>query len=298
VRGARSVRIRRLLSGLVVLGALVPPTPARGNEVKSMHDPEVIARFKSRIGFPDSLPGDAPGRGVIVAWPDPQTFSYFKGGGWATIIDTVSVPKPGLVQHNWVLRAGRATVDLRIFVSSLGNSAARDHLVELAATTMLADIPYEPTPKRLGDLSVMTREAPPLHRLIWVERNVCMHLSRNFGTDIMPLAEELQAFLARQQSDTLAPHLPRLQSLDLSSADVTLGSTVRATLRAPRLGDLGAFVVTFSDPAQRVQLTEQEGLGATLEATNPGRTTLHAIVADRRTLLSADVTADIAVRAP
>lgn len=287
----------RLLA-LAVLGACVLPGPVAGREVNAMPDSEAIARFKTRIGFADSLPGDAAGRGVAVVWPDPQTFAYFKGGGWSTIVDTVSVVKPGLVERNWVLRRGRDAIDLRIVVSSAGNAAARAHLVDIAAATMMQEVPYEAMPRRLGDLSVETRDMPPLHRMIWVDRNVCVYLTRTFGADLPRLADEIQGFVAKQPAEDLASRSPALQALEISGPGVAVGDSLRATVRAPALGALAGLLVAFSDPEHRVQVIDQSGLGATLQGTAPGPTTLHGTVADRATLLSADVAANVTVRTP
>lgn len=282
---------------LAVLGAALLLVSAACREVNAMPDADAIARFKSRIGFPARLPADTPGRGVALAWPDPQTLAYFQGGPWVTLVDTVSVVTSGLVERNWVLRRGRDAVDLRLVVSSIGTAAARDHLLDIASATMMTEIPYEATSRRLGDLSVETREAPPLHRILWVDRNVCVYLTRNFGSDIRPLADELQALIGAQPTQDLAPARPALEALEVSAASVAVGDTVRASVRAPTLSGRG-LVTAFSDTGHRVQVIEQDGLRAVLQATSPGPTTLHGTVADVRTLLSADVTAGLTIRAP
>jgi hypothetical protein len=293
--GRRLRRIRAL--ALAVLGAGPLLGGAAPRAVTAMPDAQAIARFKSQIGFPAHLPGDAPGRGVVLAWPDPQTLRYFRGGGWATITDAVAVLGPGLVRRNWVLRRGDAAVNLRVVVSSVGNAAARDHLVEMASITMMGEIPFVPTPRRLGDLSVETPEVDPLHRLLWVDRNVCVSLTREFGSDVRPLADELQALIAAQASQDLAPGRPAVDGLELSAATVAVGDTVRASIRAPALAARG-LVTAFSDTGRRVQVIEQDGLRATVYATSPGATTLHGTVADGRTLLSSVVAAELTVRAP
>jgi hypothetical protein len=98
-----------------------------------------MKQFQTDIGV-DNLPPAGPV--VAVAWPSPLDYGVLTSGKWQLGYEDV-LRTDGMVLHQWDLVADNGEgLSVEIAVSSSGVRTARRYLVESAASTTMAVIPY------------------------------------------------------------------------------------------------------------------------------------------------------------
>ena len=243
-------------------------------------------RFKRKIDL-DAVPGLDATDGVRADWSRLAEILRAEIKGLQLEWTQVHASQSGLGQSDWTWRRRQRQVSISVFVSGTGPRGAREQLVELATDTTMMESPLVRGPEGLGDVAVQYMDRP-YENVIWVFRNVCVEVdNEDTGVEIMPLVHRIQAFMQQHLVPAIADHVPVVARVDVSPSPVTVGQTVTVSVQLsgePRSERLATTVRERGFP--RLEWISEEGLGATLEAVQPGRAELDIIVIDEKTLLS------------
>jgi len=268
-------------------------------EGSDMSNQAAIELFKTRVGF-DAAPAAGPAdQGLVVEWPDPLRYAYFREGGWKIQSSGIRADVPGMGRALWVIRRGEseAVVAIEIAVSSLGAARARSYLLETASNTMAPAPPYERGPEGIGDICISSRELPEQHTLMSVYRNVFVKLRREDGADLPALAREIRALLGAQHVETLTGRLPHLDRFEVSPESVAVGESVEAKVAlAPEVSR--RYLLRIADPSQHLLAVSDKGTRVTFQAATPGVAEVTAMVVDKSNLLSSFERFEVGVREP
>jgi hypothetical protein len=245
----------------------------------------MLDRFKQRIDFDGAMRTEAPGRLVLVTWPDILSAPGIVQGGWSIVANTTKSIAGG-AERKWVLRRGGEEVDVVAFVSPTEVEPARQFFLSEASNTMMPEVPYERGPRDLGTLSAASAPHPTRGSLLWLFRNVCTEAKR-FDTqvDILAIARWLQA---RYEAALVASDSPLLRSLPHVAASpqrAMAGEPIEIKAQIDPASP-PRYIMKLEFDIAAIRLKEQDGLRARLEGKAPGHTTVQAHLIDSATLIS------------
>lgn len=257
-------------------------------------DPDKLAHFKALIGF-DLLPRSrAGGPYPAVAWPDPLQAPGVHGEGWTIAADTPWREAQGSARE-WVLRRGPETLVVLAFVSSAGETGARDFLLARACNTMTLEVPYVAGPQDLGSLAVQSPNSSAPY-LMWVSGNCCIEL-KAFAT-----ALDLQAIARWLQSHLEAAALPRgarpPDRVRMSALQARVGEVLQLRLEPGESAPPAGYLMELEYDRDEIEVVSQDGLAASLRGRRAGtaRLTVHGV--DLATLASSDQSVELNFAAP
>ncbi|HLL55495.1 MAG TPA: hypothetical protein VK447_18190 [Myxococcaceae bacterium] len=249
-----------------------------------MNDDQDLQSFKARIGFDRLVDSGSPDVGVAADWDGIREFLPSREAGWTQFSDDVDPPMAGIVMRQWVFRRGKANFSLRIYVSSVGPSAARDRFLAAATTTSMMTIPYVRGPSHLGQVSVQM-PGEPLQSVLWVFHNVFVQLRDNSGISVEPIARALQGYMERHVTQNVSRYLPQFGKVNLSRNPVQVGQEVEVEVHPKDPAAMKRLRIGLSAPPTELDLTRQSTTASTYEALRPGKVEVEATLADQNFLL-------------
>lgn len=245
---------------------------------------ERVKRFKSLIGYEEALKGLDPNKGVVYDWPDPSSWEGLKGSLWKIYGETLRAEKAA-VTRRWFLRQGDQTLLIEIVVSSAGPDLSGKHLLKIASSSTLPEIPFTKGPKDLGQLAIQFGNGEP-KILIWTFHNVCFRLQQmEQKINILPLARWIQNLAEKHLAVRLADHLPKVNSVDISAKQIRVGETVTIKVHPIHGQDPDRLLLEVGAINDALDLTMKEGFSVGLNGKKPGQGELEIIVADKKNLL-------------
>lgn len=255
-----------------------------------------ILEFKKEIGFDHIIETGGANSGVIVDWFKPATWDFFVDKNWK-LEDTDFYHWRSGAEGNWIFEKGHETIELEIFVSSLGIEPARQKLIDIASATTMLEIPYKKSARPIGTLSVNT-PGDQGGIYIWVFRNICFRLDgRETNENIEVFARGIQTIAEKGEVKDLASHFPQIESVEVYPPAAKVDSTfsVRTILDAGIDFDINRYSFEFRYDEENLALEYDEGNAATFTALRAGTAKITVHVVDRNTLLSNWQTAIIKV---
>jgi hypothetical protein len=246
---------------------------------------QMVERFKDRIGFDATMRTEAPGRSVLIAWPDMLTAPGVVAQGWSVAADT-TLKAPGGAKRAWVLRRGKEAVSVNGYVSASGAEAARQFFLAQAGNTMMSEVPYERGPPGIGTLCVSLIR-PGSSSLLWVFHNVFTLVSvTDSPVDAVAIAKWLQAQYEANLIPSGDARFRSLPSVEVSSETLSVGQALDVTVKMNPTVHEDRYLMRTNADERTVSESRFPGPRAQLKALLPGHTAVEVYLIDRTTLLS------------
>jgi hypothetical protein len=246
-----------------------------------------LEKFRRLVNL-DKLPKPlSPGRGVVADWQEKMSL-FAESGRWTIFFRNTWLDFGGGVGE-WGMRRETEQCAVKIFVSSHGFGLAQRYFRRQAMSSTAPEYPYQVT---VDDDVVTFFVASPGRdqktrndSLLRLYRNVVFHVRvYDAKIEVRAVADDLVNF-ARQHSDLISPHLPRIDRPE----DVASGEVLVRIPTAPDPFD------DFRDTPFEVETRAREGInfmgfredGASFHRKSQGAGGWIRVQAvDRRTLLS------------
>ncbi len=235
-------------------------------------------------------------QGVVADWSNSSVWPVFKGSDWQ-IDKSPSIYKNSTgTSQEWYHRKGKETLEIEIMVSSTGNKAAFDRLIEHASNTTMMEIPYNKA-TGLGDLYInFVHVHNRTH--IWIYRNICFMIDHTFegvknpGLDSNILAKEIQKYAEEHLVTNIPAYYPKIVRAEISQPKIHVGDSFRATLIMADKTSMDNYVIE-SRISGNLGNMSREGVpvnAKAVKAVEPGTGEVTFSVIDKKTLLSAQKT--------
>ena len=283
----------RILTVLVFINVIL--TADGGNSIMNEWQNSQIQSFKQEIGYEKALQSISPDSGIMMDWPESTQLSELElAEDWQMRGDSVYL-RAGGASREWVLENSEQEIAIRVFVSSTGPETAWRRLLDIASNTMMVDIPFQKSRKKLGDLAVVSK-GERVNAVLWVYSNVCIYIERNDSDfDILSLAGALQSIMERHLITPLREHLPKIKRIELSSPQVKLGQPVFITIVPEPDSEPKRLMIDFDMSGNSLGAVSQDDLVLEFVAEEPGDSTVTIGIVDQYNLLSVSVPVKIKV---
>ncbi|MCP5106363.1 MAG: hypothetical protein GY950_23460 [bacterium] len=250
-------------------------------------------RFKTRIGLDKPLKKSLPGKGVVCRWADPLTCSHLSG--WKKTFEDIRAGSDAVVK-DWILNQGTQQLRIEIFVANTAGAPAEDHLVTLAASTSLDDVPFDRDTRAPGHLHLVSNVPGKKNKVIWLFHNVCFLVdTHNSPLDLAPVIQWLQQQAEANVKTQLEKYLPVIQNAALSSGQIAVDAEVDISVQLPPAAPTDDLLLDFYLEGQSLRLVAEEDLKLKFIGMEPGATSVYLVLANRENLLSTSqkVTVDV-----
>lgn len=172
-----------------------------------------IASFKQEIGYDQILRRIDQSEVVVIDWPSVLArIQLMDGTVWKGDFSAGALDGAFHARISGDLQDGEQLIELHVHVLSGAEKTAIDFALETAATTMMAEIPYDKFSGGPGDLYLKGKEPGGDQICIMSYKNVVIVMSSLTGDDVAPLAAHLQSVMAgklmkKEHVPALAPRV-------------------------------------------------------------------------------------------
>lgn len=259
-------------------------------QIAGLHEPPNLLHtesFKRKINFSlETVQGyvSVP-QAIAGKWPEPiespllnnrwTAFFYKK---WTTSYEEIV---PGLEENLkiWVLRNGKQTITIKLYVISGNKNLAFNRFLALGSLSQCPECPYDAGPDQLGHYSAVSLHKG-CNRCFWVFHNVVLDIvTSNSSVNILSLAQWYYQWSTQNITENLSENLP-LADINYSSLQPKVGDRLYVSLAS----DENAML-DIVKPQAGLRLISQAGGGLLFDVLPASEYSLEVLVIDRDTLL-------------
>ncbi len=255
--------------------------------------------FKMKEGL-DKFHPAPDAQGVAADWSGLSQWPVISSNQWVEETKPEAFLSESGVEKAYYYTRGKETLHLKIWVSSAGNAATLQKLLDMAVFVTSMTIPYKRAdgPGDVGLISIN----PNVKDKLWIYRNVLFHIDYNGEDgadgpfDTLTLAKDIQKYTEAHLVKNIQNHYPRIARVVVAPEKVHAGDDFTVTLKMEGDTDAGRYGMDFNRSDNLELESIDEGLSIRLQALAPGKGEVCFRVYDVRTLLMTQKTIRVDIR--